>query len=329
MNNSLTSSHIKQLAYDSGFDLCGIASPDILPESRLRYFEWLKHSYHGEMSYLAKDPDRRTDPRELMADAESIIMLGLNYYSPNTKNNSDNFGRVSRYARGKDYHKVMERGIKKLIHSIAQEITPSEKPAFRWYVDYGPLSERSYAEEAGLGFIGKNGMLINRKFGSWFFLAEILTTLKLEPDNRNPMEHGHCGDCRLCIDACPTGAIVSPRTIDSTRCISYLTIERPSKIPAELASKMGDMVFGCDICQEVCPYNGNPIETTHAELAADNGVGEFLNLTHLLALQSHEEFLELTAGTPLTRPKLPGLQRSAAIARANLSGVTKSRSPKD
>lgn len=329
MKNLLTSSHIKQLAYDSGFDLCGIASPDILPESRRRYFEWLKQGYHGEMSYLAKEPDRRTNPRELMAEAESIIMLGLNYYSPNTINSPDGFGRVSRYARGKDYHKITERGIKKLIKSLVKKIGVSEKPAFRWYVDYGPLSERSYAEKAGLGFIGKNGMLINRKFGSWFFLSAILTSLKLEPDGRNPMEHGHCGDCQLCIDACPTSAIISPRTIDSTRCISYLTIERPSEIPAKLASLMGNMVFGCDICQEVCPYNGNPIKTTHTDLTADKGVGEFLNLSRVNGMRSREEFLELTAGTPLTRPKLPGLQRSAAIAIANQSAAAKSRSPKD
>lgn len=328
MNNSLTSSYIKQIAFDAGFDLCGIASPDLLPESRRRYLEWLKKSYHGEMSYLARDPDRRTDPRKLMPKAESIIMLGLNYYSPSTENTSQGFGRVSRYARGKDYHKVMERGIKKLIRSLVAKIALSEKPAFRWYVDYGPLSERSYAEEAGLGFIGKNGMLINQKFGSWLFLAAILTSLKIETDSRNPIEHGHCGDCRLCIDACPTDAILSPRTIDSTRCISYLTIERPSEIPATLASKMDDMVFGCDICQEVCPYNANPIETTHVELTAENGVGEFLNLARVLAMQSREEFLELTAGTPLTRPKLSNLQRSAAIVRDNQSGLSKSRSPK-
>jgi epoxyqueuosine reductase len=269
------------------------------------------------MEYLAKEPDRRCDPSRILPGAQSVIMLGLNYYQPNSEAMPPEHGRVSRYARGRDYHKVIASKIKRLVELLEADCATAAIDAdFRWFVDFGPFLERPYAEKAGLGFIGKNGMLINKKFGSWIFLAEVLTTLPLAPDVRDPIAHGHCSTCRLCIDACPTGAILHPRTIDSRRCISYLTIERPSEIPRALADRMGDLIFGCDICQEVCPYNQQPVTTSHTDFLAPNGVGEFLSTRRVLALESREQFLELTAGTPLTRPK-EGLRRNAEIVARN------------
>ena len=315
----VTSATIKRLAFSAGFDLCGIAKPAVIPKARAAYERWLVAGYHGDMAYLAKDPQRRTDPTQVMEGACSIIMLGLNCYQTNSEQVPPGHGRVARYARGKDYHKVAARKIKTLIRTIEEAAGEAGWPQCRWFVDFGPVRERVYAEKAGLGFIGKNGMLTNKDFGSWILLCEIITTLELEPDECNPTVHGRCGSCRKCIEACPTGAILSPRKIDSRRCLSYLTIERPSEIPDELAMCMGDLVFGCDICQEVCPYNRMPVVTTHAEFKPENGVGEFLDLDKIISLQSPEEFLALTSGTPLTRPGLDGLKRSAEIVLRNQS----------
>ena len=268
------------------------------------------------MNWLVKNIERRTDPSRLDISARSVIMLGLNYFQPNAKVAPDGFGRVSRYARGRDYHKVIERMIRRLLKLIKTRFPDTVQAEFKWWVDYGPFLERAYAAKAGLGYLAKNGMLISRQFGSWVFLAEIVTDLELEPDNPLAVNHGRCGKCRLCIDACPTGAIVGDGVVDSSRCISYLTVERPGEIPAELSEKMGNLIFGCDICQEVCPHNGRAKETACVDLLPEKGVGEFLNTEKVLSMQSREEFLELTAGTALTRPGLEGLKRNAQIVQA-------------
>ncbi len=312
----ISSATVKQLAYDAGFDLCGIVSPDIIPEAKDQLKKWLSQNFHGEMGYMAKEPDRRSNPRHIMPAVRSIIMLGLNYYQKDSKNVPQHHGRVSKYARGKDYHNVIAKKTKALLEAIKREMSDLGDKDFRWYVDYGPMLERSYAAKAGLGYIGKNSMLINKDFGSWIFLSEILTSLDLEPDDPFGVDHGACGRCRMCIVSCPTGAIVENGVIDATKCISYLTIERPTEIPVALAKKTGHRLFGCDICQDVCPKNKKSQITKHEEFIK-GGVGEFVSALEILKLNDQEDFLDFAAGTPLTRPKLEGLKRNAEIVLSN------------
>jgi epoxyqueuosine reductase len=313
----LTSIIVKNFAKVVGFDLCGITAPDVIPEAREHLFRWLEKGYHGEMEWLASTKEKRVDPSKLLKNVRSIIMLGLNYYQPNSHQIPDGSGRVARYARGKDYHNVVGRMIKHLIFKLRENLGSTSSHEFYWWVDYGSFLEKAYARKAGLGFIGRNSLLINKHFGSWVFLAEILTTVKLEPDNPQTTSHDTCGECRLCIDACPTRAIVADGTIDTRHCLSYLTIENRSDIPDELTKQMDSLIFGCDICQEVCPYNDKSILTRHKEFLPDKGVGEFLDTRQVLRLQNRNEFLTLTAGTPLTRTKLDGLQRNARIVLDN------------
>ncbi|RKX24521.1 MAG: tRNA epoxyqueuosine(34) reductase QueG [Candidatus Zixiibacteriota bacterium] len=315
--NQLNSETVKRLAKEVGFDLCGITTPEPIPQSSERFRRWLDRGYHDQMTYLARDPERRSDPRVLMPSVQSVVVLGLNYYQPNSQVTPKSSGRVARFARGKDYHKVIERMGMQFVAMLSQVLGPGAGAEFRFLVDYGPMLERAIAAKAGLGFIGKNSMLISRQFGSWFFLAELLTSLPLESDDPFAVNHGRCGTCNLCIEACPTGAIVDDYTIDSRKCLSYLTIEKPSEIDSKMASQLGDTVFGCDICQEVCPHNCRAVLTEHSELLPESGVGEFIDIDEVLKLTSQEEFLQFTAGTSLTRPKLEGLQRCARIVRNN------------
>lgn len=313
----LNSELVKKLAFICGFDMGGVTTAEILEDDKERLRLWLDKGHHGGMKWLEDSFERRTDPAKVLKDVKSIIMLGLNYYQPNSNDVPEGMGLVSRYSRGKDYHKVIARKTKHLISKLKENMGSNTSHEFYWYVDYGPMLERAYAAKAGLGFIGKNSMLINRTFGSWFFLSEILTTVELEPDEPYSGNHGRCGKCTLCVDACPTNAIIPGRTIDSNKCISYLTIEHSGEIDKDLSKRMGNMIFGCDICQEICPHNSRAVITRHKEFLPDKGVGEFIDIDDILDMKSNEEFLKLTAGTPLTRPKLFGLQRNAGIVSQN------------
>lgn len=314
----ITSADIKRLAQECGFDLCGVTTPDVIPEAQAAYQQWLDNQYHGELDYMAREPERRADPRRLLPGVRSIIMLAVNYYQPDSEAIPERHGRVSKYARGKDYHKVIEKKTRALIRAIERAVEGDEPPACRWYVDFGPMLERAYAHKAGLGYIGKNSMVINRRYGSWLFLSEIVTSLELAPDSPTAIDHGQCGKCRACMVQCPTGAIVTDGVVDARRCISYLTIERPSAIPDELGAKMGSMIFGCDICQISCPHNNRRSRPSrHPEFGSDQGVGEFVDADAVLAMSTREQFLALTAGTPLTRTRLDGLQRNASIVIRN------------
>lgn len=303
-----------------GFTLFGVttASP---PQSMPVYLRWLDAGYHGEMAYLAADRavQRRADPLTILPEAKSIISLGFPYSRPDESlppPGDGIYGRVSAYAWGRDYHDLIPPRLEQLSAFLQRETGTAA--VSRGYTDTGPILERDFASRAGLGWIGKNSCLINPKAGSYFFLAELLTSFELEPDE--PFRADHCGSCRRCIEACPTGCILPDRTIDARRCISYLTIENKGSIAAELRPSLDDWVFGCDICQQVCPWN-----IRFAEAAGD---AEFLPQTQIarpnliadLSL-SPQGFNRRFIKSPIPRAKRRGYLRNAAIALGN-SGST-------
>ena len=319
----VSSLDIKRLAASVGFDLCGITPARAIPEAERQYRSWLEHGYHGAMDWMTKYVDRRADASRLSAGLNSVIMVGLNYYQPNSQSIPLGMGRVSRYARGRDYHRVVDKMLRQLIarihNSLDREVVHPARPKFKHWVDYGPMLERAYAQAAGMGFVGKNATLINRQFGSWIFLGEIVTSISLEPDNRGAIEHGSCGSCRQCIEACPTGAIVGDGMVDSRRCLSYLSVESRGEIPREFHRALDSSLFGCDICQEVCPLNQRRQQpTSHTDLKSEAGVGEFLDCRRLVELDE-DGYLALAGGTSLMRAKSTGLQRNARVVLANQS----------
>src|SRR5215207_2946120 len=247
---------IKAKSYQLGFVLAGVTTPD--PPPHYSTFEnWLAEGHHGTMDYLASERSRirRADPREILPECRSILVLATPY-SPSSSiraewTASEAGGEVASYAWGDDYHDVLPARMKDLVQFIEEQVGGPVRN--RWYTDTGPILERDLAQRAGIGWIGKNTCLIHPKHGSYFLLSEILLDLALEPDT--PLTTDHCGTCTRCIEACPTDCILPNRTIDATRCISYLTVELKEDIPAELRDKMGNWVFGCDICQMVCPWN--------------------------------------------------------------------------
>ena len=251
MNNSTRGAlteKIKDLAISSGFDLVGICSADA-PDHWAFYLDWLSKGYSGEMHYLNRNLERRSGPKEILPEAKSVVCVGLNYEPEQGDTRPDDRARglISRYARGEDYHEVMVKRLRHLLEQIQTEVPSTEGKA---YVDTGPVLERDFAARAGLGWFGKHTNLIHKQKGSWFFLGEIILSLDLVADA--PVTD-HCGSCTLCMEACPTEAIPEPFVVDATRCISYLTIELKGPIPMDLRQGMGNWVYGCDICQEVCP----------------------------------------------------------------------------
>ncbi len=299
-----TSQKIKDFARSVGADLVGIASAEPDEEGQKHLEDFIAENRQGSMHYL-EDPVKRTRPKQLLPGAQSVVVIAVNYYRdvPPAPSGS---GRFARYAYGRDYHKV----IKKLLRQIENYIVQTYPDAVcKPCVDSSPIMEKSFAVRAGLGFIGKNTTLITREYGSYVLLGEILTTLKLAPDK--PAD-GTCGTCTRCMEACPTDAITGPRRMDSRKCISYLTIENKGPIPEEFRGKMGNWVFGCDICQEVCPYNKAFAKPLHLkEFREVKIAGHSMPLEEILAMQTDEEFLERFAGSPVMRTKKAGLQRNA------------------
>ncbi len=308
---SILTQKILRQAHALGFDAAGIASADALEQDEHALNRWLAEGRQGGMIYMAREPHRRSRPKEVLPGARSVIVLAMNY-APIVS--GDRFqicphpivGRVSRYAWGKDYHAVIEERLAQLDRFIREAAGPGTD--CRSYVDHGPILEKAFARQAGIGFIGKNTLLITEAFGSWVFLSVILTTLELEA---GPSQTSQCGSCRACLDACPTGALTAPYQLDANRCISYLTIENKGEIPDELKSQLNGWAFGCDICQEVCPYNAHPKATAVKEFHPDQGTGPWLDLEKVTAIASDEEFRSTFRDTALLRPKRAGLQRNA------------------
>lgn len=306
---------ILQLAARHGFDLAGISSVDIKPASFDHYQGWVTAGRAGEMAYMTRDPERRRSATNLLPGAQSVISLAINYYRPERPRLPQAAGQVARYAYGRDYHKIITKMLKRFINELKEQY-PNE--SFRPYIDTGAILERSYAQQAGLGYIGKNTMLITPKFGSWVFLSEVLTSLELDPTPSTDPET--CGHCRLCLDICPTGALVGAGELDARRCISYLTIEHRGSIPEELRPLMGDWLYGCDLCQEICPKNVVAQGGGPEALAVRIG-GDHQFLSEVLELRTKEAFDERFAGSPIRRAKREGLLRNACVVAANVGAI--------
>ncbi len=307
---------VKELARALGFDLVGVAPVE--PSRHASFYrEWIDQNRHGEMTYLAR-PDAVQRRLEPAANLRSAIVVGLDYYSGGNPDSAGQ-GTVARYARGRDYHKVIKQKLLTLLHAIEKEVG-EELPAARACVDTAPVLERELAERAGLGWFGRNTMLVNPKRGSYFFLGVLLLELELEPDQ--PFLEDHCGTCQACVGACPTGALLGRNEngapmIDATRCISYLTIEQRGAIPLGLRPLIGNRIFGCDICQEVCPWNGPKfVQLTREPDFAPRAWLTDAQLTDLLEM-SETEWDELTRGSAIRRARHTGLLRNVAVALGN------------
>jgi len=259
---------VKEYAAEVGFDLCGIARARSLDEHRPILTKWAYTGMNGDMDYLGQNVEKRIDPRILFPGAKSIIVTGLNYYTEK-KQGGNGIPVISRYAYGVNYHDVIREKLNK-IRNFIKSIYP--EAAGRSFVDSAPLLEKAWGREAGLGWPGKHSILINRKIGSFFFLGVIVINIDFDYDQ--PAEEDHCGSCTLCIDSCPTGAIINNRTIDTRRCVAYLTLESRNRIPDDLVMKLEGRAFGCDKCQDVCPWNKNsrPHKTPEFELPAEVGL---------------------------------------------------------
>ena len=292
---------IKTEAKELGFQDCGIAPAGFLDRDAAHLTGWLSNNMHAGMNYMEGHFDERTNPAKLVPGAKSVISVILNYYLPEGKNDKKN-PKISKYAYGHDYHKVVKGKLKKLLDIIRE----FEKTVTgRFFVDSAPVLERAWAARSGLGWIGKNSNLINRKYGSFIFIGELIIDIDLEYDN--PAKD-YCGNCTKCIDACPTNAIVADRVIDANRCISYQTIENKGKIDNSLKGKMGKWVFGCDICQDICPWNEEVETTIEPDFKPQK---EMLDMTRDDWNKLDEEkYNQLFSGTAVKRAGFSGLKRN-------------------
>jgi epoxyqueuosine reductase len=308
----MTSAEIKAHARTLGFDACGIAPATDHPELSF-YREWLERGYAGEMAYLHRTADRRADVRRVVPTAQTVIVTGTVYNTDRPYSiECDDAARaqIARYAWGDDYHEVILARLESLVAWM--RVCSPEPFEARAYVDTGPVQERVYAQHAGVGWIGKNTCVINPELGSWIFLGAIICSLPLSVDAPSLDQ---CGTCTLCIEACPTQAIVAPGVLDSTRCISYLTIELRGDVPEEHRAGIGSHVYGCDVCQEVCPWNAVAPRSEDPAWQPRKAWDRVDLLT--LAQRSDDELTTALAGSPMRRTKVPGLRRNIALALDN------------
>ena len=299
------SGKIRQRSLELGIDKIGFAPAATLERDRERFFDWLGLGFQGEMAWLEREPEKRADPRLIFPEARSVISVAVNYYTPAPHETS---GKISRYAWGDDYHDVVKEKLTSLLEWI---VSADPNAAGKVCVDTVPVMERAWAQQAGLGWIGKNSNLITKDFGSWVFLGEILLNLELEYDV--PVAD-HCGNCTACIDACPTEAIVEPFVVDSNKCISYSTIElRSETLPDEIASNLNGWVYGCDICQDVCPWNRFEKPTDENRFSPRNDETSLdLDVVESFTPETYAARFRKSA---MKRTKLAGLKRNARALR--------------
>ena len=300
--NLLTNEIVIQKAKAIGFDLIGFTRAGILKKETKYLEDWLSKDYHAGMDYMKRNLEKRKDVKNILRNAKSVISLGMNYYTPYSYSDKKDTGKISRYAWGKDYHLI----IWALLDQFEEELKIVD-PYFKSfsYVDTGPVMDKAWAVRAGIGWLGKHTNVINREIGSWFFIANLITNCEFDYSEQIP---DLCGSCTACIDACPTAAIVEGYLIDSNKCISYLTIENKNKIPDEFEDKFDNWLFGCDICQDVCPWNQKfsvvtPINEFHPK-KKEIELNEVLNM-------KEEEFNFQFKQSPVKRTKLSGLKRNA------------------
>jgi epoxyqueuosine reductase len=303
MDRTQSTQFIKQLAHELGFSFCGISKAEFLKEEAARLEEWLRRGYQGKMEYLERNFDKRLDPTLLVPGAKSVISLIFNYYPKET---SGSELKIAKYAYGEDYHFVVKDLLKVFMERLKEKIGAVEGRAF---VDSAPVMERAWARRSGIGWVGKNSLLLNAQMGSFFFIAELILDLELEPDG--PVKD-YCGTCTACMDACPTDAIPQPYMVDGSKCISYYTIELKDEIPAEAKGKFEDWIFGCDICQDVCPWNRFSRPHTNGRLDPNP---EWMTMTKKEWVELTEEVFEkLFAKSALKRTRFEGLKRNIAFA---------------
>jgi len=300
-NTQSYTNFIKQEAYKLGFDQCGFAKADFLEDEAPKLEAWLKNNYHGKMHYMQNHFDIRLDPRLLVDNAKTVISLTYNYY-PKQKQVNNTY-KISKYAYGQDYHFVIKAKLKTLLQKIQREVGQVNG---RTFVDSAPILERVWAKKAGLGWTGKNSLLLTKKKGSFFFLAQLIIDIPLLYNNN--IDTNHCGKCTNCIDACPTQAILPNNTVDGSKCISYFTIELKDDIPKNMLGKFDDWMFGCDICQDVCPWNRfskphqEPLFNPHNELI-NNSKSDWFNLTEI-------RFKSIFKKSAVKRTKYSGFMRN-------------------
>src|SRR5262245_49956613 len=306
----LRSDKIKHKALELGFHKIGIVPARALTEEGQRLGEWIARGFHGEMAYMARNPLQRSDPRLLLPSARSVVSVALNYFRPEKHVDASQVGKISRYAWGDDYHDVLREKLSSLLEWIRGG---SPEVEGKICVDTSPMMDKAWAVRAGLGWIGKHTNLITKEFGSWVFLGELLLSIELEYDS--PFGEDHCGKCTACIDSCPTEAIVAPYQLDATKCISYGTIElRSETLPQPIYSNLENWVFGCDICQDVCPWSRFSKQTEEERFTPREGL--VAPDLRALAEMSQEEFSTRFRKSAIKRAKLAGLRRNASAVIA-------------
>jgi epoxyqueuosine reductase len=302
---SKNTQRVKQIARDLGFQYCGISKSGFLEEEAPRLENWLKRNMHGEMRYMENHFDKRLDTTKLVEGSKSVISLLLNYYPEKELENTEY--KISKYAYGEDYHSVIKDKLKEFLHEINEQIGEVYGRAF---VDSAPVLDKAWAKKSGLGWVGKHTNLINRDMGSFFFIAELIVDLELEPDG--PIKD-YCGTCTKCIDACPTDAITEPYVVDGSKCISYFTIELKDNLPSDYKGKFENWAFGCDICQDVCPWNRFSYPTKENRF---NPSEQLKGMTKSDWEEiTHEVFSELFKKSAIKRTKFEGLKRNVEFLR--------------